>query len=53
MDRCATLDPMSERPEPDIDRVRDALRDHDEREQEDERERDEDERSEQEDDEED
>jgi hypothetical protein len=28
---------MSERPEPDLDRVREALRDHDEREEQDER----------------
>jgi hypothetical protein len=43
---------MAERREPDLERVREAMRDHDEREQ-DEREHDEDERAEQEDDEED
>jgi hypothetical protein len=41
---------MNERPEPDIDRVRRAMRDHDEREQEDERERAEDEAKQDEDD---
>jgi hypothetical protein len=41
---------MAERREPDIDRVRDAMRDHDEREQED-LEREEDDRNEREDDE--
>ena len=43
---------MNERPEPDLDRVREAMRDHDAREQDD-REHDDDEREEQEDDEED